>query len=113
MGRYMKKNKMFLLILPLTLLIEFCNQNDTLAEYELSHAKRDSLSEEFSATAPKTLILKNDSITVFDFEPYLSAKKGIIKDNYIYFDNDTIYYEFSRKFLITFEDSLLYYWQKK
>jgi len=91
-----------------------CKENNEIFTYERSHAKYDTSGSNFLPTSPQRMLIFNDSVIVQDYEHYIPAKKGIIKNHkFIFEEKDTVEYLIKDKYIITIDDSLFYFWIKK
>lgn len=105
-------NVRHIIIISLYLFIS-CSFNKNETTYELSHGVINNDTSQIIPAAPNSITLVLDSVYIYDYEPYIPVKKGILKNNcLIISEHDTIYFEIKDNYLITSDNDTSYYWKK-
>ena len=90
-----------------------CEKNSNIdnGRYSLSHAYQIGNDAIVYPMPEDELLVKNDSVYYFEFEPYIHPKRGIIKNNYFVFLNgDSIRFNIENSIFKTYNDSLCFVW---
>jgi len=79
--------------------------------YELSHKFPKNNENIILPTPPNEIIIREDSVFYFEYEPYVPSKKGIINNPYFIFDKkDSVKFEPCNGGFRTYTDTVVNVW---
>jgi hypothetical protein len=114
------KIKLFLFLLLFSISIIGCAKDSKIKDienklsnghYELSHRFPKNNENKIIPTPPDEIIIREDSVFYFEYEPYVPRKNGIVNNQYFIFDKkDSVKFEPYNNGFRTYTDTVVSVW---
>lgn len=116
----MKTNLFFLSLLLFSISIISCGKDSKIknvknklpnGHYALNYGYPINHENDITPTPDNQIIIKEDSVFYFEYEPYVPEKKGIVSSHYFIFDKkDSVRFEPHNSGFRTYTDKIVYVW---